>query len=293
MYHRHKILLTLIDTFGGSLSNTDCQKLIFLLCQRTGTNYYDFFPYQFGGFSYVLYDDKRNLTKQGYLEDQDSFTLANRLFLQGVSRKEMTALQEVKLEVGETRGDNLVRKIYDEFPYYAFRSKISSELFTNEEWKKKRKKWKMNTSFCLFTIGYEGISIDSYLNKLIQHNIKALIDVRNNPYSKKYGFSQANLKPYVESSKIEYLHLPELGIPSKLRKSLNDPDSYANLFKLYKNDILPEQSEAVDEIRVMVNDRKRVALTCFEANPSQCHRHIITEQLANRTDFSHPIIHLN
>ena len=293
MYHRRKILLSLIDAFGGSLNNTDCQKIIFLFCQRTGTNYYDFFPYQYGGFSHVLYEDKRYLIKQGYLQEQDKFKLSNKPSLHGVSQKERNALHEIKSEVGAIRGDKLVEKIYYEFPYYASRSKIALDIFSEKEWEKIKRQWETDDSFCLFTIGYEGISIDSYLNKLIKNNVKSLIDVRNNPYSRKFGFSQSKLKPYVKALGIEYAHLPELGVPSKLRKNLNDPDAYPKLFEFYKKNILPEQSKAVDKIRDLVKEYKRVALTCFEADPSQCHRHLITEHLKCQTDFLHPIVHLN
>ena len=34
----------------------------------------------------------------------------------------------------------------------------------------------------LFTIGYEGISIDKYIQKLLQNCIKTLVDVRQNAY---------------------------------------------------------------------------------------------------------------
>ncbi|WP_200885350.1 DUF488 family protein [Jejuia pallidilutea] len=46
----------------------------------------------------------------------------------------------------------------------------------------------------LFTIGYEGISLEHYLNKLIRNNIKLLCDVRKNALSMKYGFSKSQLK---------------------------------------------------------------------------------------------------
>ncbi|WP_348602891.1 DUF488 family protein [Bartonella tribocorum] len=44
--------------------------------------------------------------------------------------------------------------------------------------------------FCFFTIGYEGKSLENYLNCLLENNIKILCDVRKNPISRKYGFSK-------------------------------------------------------------------------------------------------------
>jgi hypothetical protein len=55
MYYRRKILLALIEVFGGSLQSTDCEKLLFNFCQQTGKNHYDFFPYKYGPFSFLSY----------------------------------------------------------------------------------------------------------------------------------------------------------------------------------------------------------------------------------------------
>ena len=42
----------------------------------------------------------------------------------------------------------------------------------------------------LFTVGYEGRTLDAYLDLLIRNNVKILCDVRKNPFSMKYGFSR-------------------------------------------------------------------------------------------------------
>ena len=62
MYYRRKVLLALIETFDGALKKTDCQKLLFLFCQYTCKNHYDFSPHKFGSFSYLVYQDKQRLT---------------------------------------------------------------------------------------------------------------------------------------------------------------------------------------------------------------------------------------
>jgi len=50
----------------------------------------------------------------------------------------------------------------------------------------------------LFTIGYEGISLEEYFNRLIKNDVKVLVDVRNNPLSMKFGFSKTQLKRFCE-----------------------------------------------------------------------------------------------
>lgn len=292
MYYRQKILLSLIKTFGGSLPKTDCQKLVFLFCQRTEKNYYDFFPYQYGGFSYVLNLDKLQLSKIGYLKDEEVFKL-NKRPIPEIKTPEQNAMLNLKKEVGSLRGRDLIRKVYREFPYYALNSLKKSEFLTAKELSQADKKWKKETAPCLFTLGYEGITIDAYLDKLYFHNINVLIDVRKNPVSRKFGFSISKLKPYVEKIGIEYVHIPELGIDSSLRKNLDDPTSYKKLFDIYQNDILPQQVQALNFLESTINTHKRAALTCFEADYNFCHRHKITEYLTKASSFSIPINHLN
>ncbi len=78
MFIRRKILLALLEACGGELKSTDMEKLLFAYCAESEINYYDFFPYKFGCFSFLSYQDKRVLTKQGFLADDNSFRLKNR-----------------------------------------------------------------------------------------------------------------------------------------------------------------------------------------------------------------------
>ena len=42
----------------------------------------------------------------------------------------------------------------------------------------------------VLTVGYEGLSIDEFLMKLIREKIHILIDVRKNPWSMKFGYKK-------------------------------------------------------------------------------------------------------
>ena len=86
----------------------------------------------------------------------------------------------------------------------------------------------------IFTIGYEGVSLEKYLNKLVKNNIKLLVDVRKNPLSMKYGFSKTLLKRFCESLGIKYIHIPEVGINSNKRQTLEKQEDYDILFESYK-----------------------------------------------------------
>lgn len=269
MYYRRKILLALIEVFGGSLQNTDCEKLLFNFCQQTGKNHYDFFPHKYGPFSAVSYYDKQRLIDLGLLKPVKDFQLNTKhSYLKELTPTDKAALLRFKSNIGNLRGDRLVKKTYQEFPQYTLRSKIVDRHFTAEELKQRQFAFAVDTKPAVFSIGYEGLTIDSFLHKLIANNITVVVDVRNNPQSMKYGFSKKSFKQYIESaglalSRVEgmkYIHIPELGIPSTMRKGLGESVSHKTLFKAYENKLLPKQETEIKQLtRLLQHNDNRIA----------------------------------
>lgn len=131
----------------------------------------------------------------------------------------------------------------------------------------------------LFTIGYEGRSQDEYLALLREAGVTILADVRANPLSRKKGFSKKALAQGCEEAGIRYEHLPQLGIPSKKRKGVKTQKDFDALFEEYAADWLPQQGEALAQLRAWMDEGERVALTCYERDASRCHRHLVAEAL--------------
>lgn len=72
LYERQKLLISMVDAFGGQIGAIDFQKLLFLYSkefENPGT--YDFVPYKRGCFSFTSYADKRKLIDKGFLLDDD------------------------------------------------------------------------------------------------------------------------------------------------------------------------------------------------------------------------------
>lgn len=153
--------------------------------------------------------------------------------------------------------------------------------------------WQIENTPYLFTIGYEGRTINNYIEMLLSNEVRVLIDVRNNPLSRKPGFSKTAFCAHLENAGIIYIHIPELGVPSKLRKHLGTEDSYQSLFNYYKKEILAINLDCIERIKAVTNQFSRVALTCFEADYHNCHRHKITEFLSQEPFFDARIVHLN
>jgi Protein of unknown function, DUF488 len=283
LFDRQKRLLAFLDALGGESSATDFQKLLFLCCQESsGTAWYEFVPYRFGGFSYTSYADKRKLIEQGLLEDENEawrLTPAGRTAVRKSGYASSYAWFARKTQ--GLRGDALVAQAYRKYPYYAIRSEIagrvlqgdSAALLGIEQAKPSR------GASGIVTIGYEGRSLEAYLNLLIRNGVTLLCDVRRNPLSRKYGFSKGTLSQGCTGVGIRYEHLPDLGIASDERRELVTQADYDQLFARYERDTLPGQSAALSLIKGWVDKDERVALTCFEHLPEQCHRHCVAKAL--------------
>jgi uncharacterized protein (DUF488 family) len=174
----------------------------------------------------------------------------------------------------------LIIEQYDRHPYYATRSEILDKLRLEPETLARIAAAKPKRQRAgIVTIGYEGRSLESYLNELLRAGVTLLCDVRRNPLSRKYGFSKGALSKACDGVAIRYEHLPELGIASQQRRGLHTQADYDALFATYERESLPGQTAALGKIGGWVAAGERVALTCFERLPQQCHRHCVAEAL--------------
>jgi hypothetical protein len=281
MFYRRKIILALLELFDGHLEKLRLQKLLFLFTQRQVSAEYEFIPYKLGCYSYSANADVTTMVEKGLLSEetiglikQDKAT-----YLKVLKEADRKALYEVKKLYGTMDGTALMKHTYVNYPYFAINSIKASEILNDDEIAKIKKARPKGSKTTLFTIGYEGISLEEYLNRLIKHDVHVLVDVRRNPLSMKYGFSKSLLKRFCESVGIEYLHFPEVGIESDKRQELNTQQDYDKLFKVYKDTNLKRTEETQKQILDVLIKHSRIALTCFESNICQCHRKPLSESI--------------
>ena len=131
----------------------------------------------------------------GYLKPGVGFEIGgSHRFFNQLDAFTQAELRSLHAEFGKLRGDKLLHRIYLEYPYYASRSLVASRVLDQSEYRAVEQSHSKNTASCLFTIGYEGISIDSYLNSLIAQDIAALVDVRNTQFPGSTVFQRASCK---------------------------------------------------------------------------------------------------
>ena len=275
--------MTLLDALGAPAGHTDFQKLLFLYTQEGEQEpAYEFVPYRFGGFSFTSYADKRKLIEKGFLVDNDQQWQLTETGRKTARKHAVEPLRAVSFcrRHSNLRGNALILEQYRRFPYYASRSELLDKLPLEQEDRERIAEARpKKQSAGLLTIGYEGRSLESYLNELLRAGVTVLCDVRRNPLSRKYGFSKKTLSHACDGVGIRYEHLPELGIDSGDRKKLVTQADYDELFATYERTTLPQQTEALEQIRGWIASDARVALTCYERLPQQCHRTRVAKAL--------------
>ena len=294
MFYRRKIILALIQMLGGELEKIRIQKLLFLFSQKKIKSEYDFIPYKYGCYSYSAKADLVTMVKKDILlENENTYTKNTSVdFIKTLKLEDKKNLEEIVKLYGNMSNSALIKHTYINYPYYATKSTIADKILNEEQLSKVTNLKACSEETVLFTIGYEGVSLENYLNKLVKNDVKLLIDVRKNSLSMKFGFSKSLLKKYCESIGINYIHIPEVGINSDQRQELNSQKDYDELFEKYKKTTLRETNSYQETIINLLTKYNRIALTCFEADVCQCHRKPLAEAIAKFPIFDYKVKHL-
>lgn len=270
-YFRQRFLLAFIRQLNSEITAADLQKLVFLYTMEEKSEHYEFIPYKFGPYSFQLAEDVDILRRENFLSNDNSCIKAVGEYMHNAT-----------YSINNERGNNLIRKVYREYPYYAINSEMIGRLFSGDEadrFRRGREKY-IQTEQMLFTIGYEGKSIEAFMNILIRNDIRVLCDVRKNPLSRKFGFSNSKLEHTLETIGIEYINIPELGIESDKRSSLETISDYQCLFSEYAKTFSNLKSH-LDRLYSLLYSNIRIVIMCFEKEPEMCHRHVIRDYLTN------------
>lgn len=287
MLNRQKTILFMLKRAGGSASRLLLTKWAFLLAQETpsqgGKAFYQFLPYHYGPYSFSLAQEMSALVRDGFIEEPHGKTWS--LTRAGFQDDPILPVDierdaaGVMRKYGAASLEALLDSIYTRYPWFTVNSK--------EE--RKRVQARPIAAPAVHTLGYEGLMVDGFLDRLVRSGIQCLVDVRHNPVSRRYGFHKSTLSRLCDYLGIEYQHFPELGVPSENRTSLHVLSDYQALFDRYQREMLPRQAVTVQKAAKILSARPSV-LVCMEANPEFCHRTHLATVLAKLTGL--PIKHL-
>jgi len=136
----------------------------------------------------------------------------------------------------------------------------------------------------LFTIGYEGKTLDEFLGELAQAGVEAVLDVRAVAASRRPGFSKTALSNALAERGIGYRHFRALGTPSDGRTAAR-AGKVAEMRRIYAVHLETPEAELQMAQAIEAAAERPSALLCFEAEAPGCHRTMLAERILERTPF--------
>lgn len=141
----------------------------------------------------------------------------------------------------------------------------------------------------IYTIGYEGASIEGLISALQSAGISRVLDIRESPFSRRPEFSRDELSAALGDFGIAYEHIRELGNPPAGREAASAGHKAVYREILFAHLDGPEGRKGLDRALAHAA-RERVCLLCFERSPSHCHRAMVVQRMEARS--GQEIVHL-
>jgi uncharacterized protein (DUF488 family) len=134
----------------------------------------------------------------------------------------------------------------------------------------------------IYTIGYEGSTIDDFVRTLQVAGVERLIDIRELPISRRKGFAKRALSEHLEAAGIEYVHVKALGDPKEGRNAARRGD-YATFKEVFSNHLeTPVAKDALVDAVDMAHE-KVSCLMCYERDHKTCHRSMVASEIVLRS----------
>src|SRR5690606_29563470 len=132
MFYRRKLILAIIQSFGGGLEKIKLQKLLFLFAGKQVRPDYDFVPYKFGCYSFSAGADIKTMVNKNLLEETETTYIKkdHSDYIKVLKETDRKVLLYVKNLYGQMDNSALMKHTYTNYPYYAIRSVIAKDILT-------------------------------------------------------------------------------------------------------------------------------------------------------------------
>lgn len=283
MLRRQRTTLALLHEARQTLSGTQLFKLMFLLSEETFLGrdgaFYEFLPYKYGPYSFALNRELEALVAYGYVLEQHTGSTTSYAITSLGSKEQRTAdsdttraVKVVFTKYGKLGVQPLLRNVYSRYPWYSIRGELKNLIPQNAP-------KQCIAPLAIYTIGYEDRSVDGFFNRLLRVGIHAVLDVRANPISRKYGFAKKSLGIISGKLGLTYEHWPQLGISSEKRRGVATSSEFKQLFGYYDRVILSKRGDDIARLAQQIQQTPSV-LVCMEREAHDCHRSRLAKVLS-------------
>ena len=122
----------------------------------------------------------------------------------------------------------------------------------------------------LYTFGYEGLTIEAFIERLKQARVQLIVDVRELPLSRKKGFSKNAFRSALAAAGIAYDHRAALGCPRPVRDRYKLDGEWQGYTRGFQAHLATKGVEIADLTQTTL--AQTACLVCFEADFGFCHR---------------------
>ncbi len=137
---------------------------------------------------------------------------------------------------------------------------------------------RVDNSASLLTIGYQGRTLSELVGRLVRHEVRVLIDVRESARSRRPEFNERRLAEAVTGRGISYLHVPNLGSKAAARHDLYASGDFERFAGLYLSYVRRWRLPEMKELCRLIGREGVVCILCYEADHEHCHRSIVARE---------------
>lgn len=138
----------------------------------------------------------------------------------------------------------------------------------------------------LYTLGYQGVDVNTYVLKLKAAGVGIVADVRETPWSHKRGFCKNALSAELSKVGIDYIHIKSAGNPKENRRTAPDLKECLRRYGDYLATNPAGVADLVHVVRTAALQNRTVCLTCFERDVKDCHRSILVSAIEKQIRIS-------
>lgn len=122
----------------------------------------------------------------------------------------------------------------------------------------------------IFTIGYEGQTLEQFIQRLGAHRVGVVVDIREAPVSKRHGFTKRELQAKLKAAGVGYIMKREWGNPKRKAGGVDERRDPRGAMTAYTEYLAPHIVDAAAFVQDIMP--RRPAFLCYEAEPFHCHR---------------------